>query len=56
MRGKADSSREETESFENIQYGAFMVAPKGNALSHHVYRFLSVNNYFFIIYNMPSLK
>ena len=38
------------------QYGAFMVAPKGNALSHHVYRFLSVNSYFFIIYNMPSLK
>ena len=33
-----------------------MVAPKGNALSHHVYRFLPVNSYFFIIYNMPSLK
>ena len=33
-----------------------MVAPKGNALSHYVYRFLSVNSYVFIIYNMPSLK
>ena len=42
-------------SFEK-QYGALTLAPKGNASSHRVYRFLSINSYVFIIYSMPSLK